>query len=126
MLNFLMVGIGGGLGAMLRHAVGIGAVRVFGHGFPSGTMFVNIVGSFAMGILIAWLAQRTSGAGTEIRLFLATGILGGFTTFSAFSLDAVSMYERGDVGLMLAYIAVSVAGSVLALFAALWIVRALT
>ena len=123
MLSFLMVGIGGAIGAMARHGVGLASIRALGPGFPYGTLIVNILGSFLMGILIAWLVRRTGGSSNEIRLFLATGFLGGFTTFSAFSLDTIVLYERGEIGIALFYVFASVVASVLALIAGLWLIR---
>ena len=123
MLSFLLVGIGGAIGAMARHGVGLASIKSLGPGFPYGTLIVNILGSFMMGLLIAWLARRTGGASNEVRLFIATGFLGGFTTFSAFSLDTIVLYERGEPGLALIYVVASVAASVLALVAGLWLVR---
>ncbi|WP_026481669.1 fluoride efflux transporter CrcB [Ahrensia sp. 13_GOM-1096m] len=125
MFSFLLIGIGGALGAMLRHGVNVSAMRVLGAGFPYGTIIVNIAGSFLMGLLIAWLARRMGGSSNELRLFLATGFLGGFTTFSAFSLDAVVLYERGDIAQAGLYIAISVIVSVGALFAGLLLMRSL-
>ena len=124
MLSFLLVGIGGAFGAMARHGVGLFAMRNLGTGFPYGTIFVNIAGSFLMGLLIAWLARRIGGSSNELRLFLATGFLGGFTTFSAFSLDTVTLYERGDFGQASLYVTISVFASIFALLAGLWLVRA--
>ena len=123
MLSFLIVGLGGAVGAMARHGVGVVAMRNFGAGFPYGTIIVNILGSFLMGLLIAWLARRTGGSSNELRLFLATGFLGGFTTFSAFSLDTIVLYERGDFGQAALYVGASVVVSILALVAGLWLVR---
>lgn len=97
-------------------------MRAAGPGFPWGTMAVNIAGSLAMGLLIAWLARRSSGD-SELRLLLATGFLGGFTTFSAFSLDAVTLYERGALTAAAAYVIASVTVSILALFGGLWLAR---
>ena len=85
---YLLVFLGGGLGSAARYAATSVVGRVAGAGFPWGTLFVNVAGSLAMGIVIAWLARRSGGDAT-LRLLLATGFLGGFTTFSAFSLDAV-------------------------------------
>jgi len=93
--------------------------------FPIGTLFVNVAGSLAMGVLAGYFAFR-GDASQSWRLFLTTGILGGFTTFSAFSLDVAMLYERGEVVLSLAYVAGSVGLSIMALFAGLWIVRSLT
>lgn len=124
MLSFLFVGIGGAFGAMARHGVGLFAMRNLGVGFPYGTIIVNIAGSFLMGLLIAWLSRRIGGSSNELRLFLATGFLGGFTTFSAFSLDTITLYERGDFGQAAIYVTISVVVSILALLAGLWLVRA--
>ncbi|MEX0347109.1 MAG: fluoride efflux transporter CrcB [Rhizobiaceae bacterium] len=122
MAHLLLVALGGAIGAGLRHLVGLAAMRLLGTGFPWGTMFVNVAGSLAMGILIAVLARR-SGTPSEVRLFLATGILGGFTTFSAFSLDVAVLWERGEAAAAFGYIMVSVVASILALFAGLWLIR---
>jgi len=120
----LLVAAGGALGASARHLVNVGFGRLLGAAFPWQTMFVNIVGSLAMGLLIASFALRFSGP-LEARTFLATGVLGGFTTFSAFSLDFANLVERGDWGLALAYASVSVVASIAALFVGLWVGRGL-
>jgi fluoride exporter len=123
MQSWLLVFVGGGLGAALRHGVNIASVRLLGPGFPWGTLTVNIAGSLAMGLLAAWFARR--GASSEPwRLFLATGVLGGFTTFSAFSLDAALLIERQQLAAAGGYVAASVLGSVGALFLGLWLTRA--
>lgn len=106
-MSFFLVFLGGGLGAALRHAANQAAVALFGAGFPFGTLLVNITGSAAMGLLACWLALK-SELPPQLSLFLTTGFLGGFTTFSAFSLDAVTLWERGDHGLAFAYAAASV------------------
>lgn len=120
----IIVFLGGGFGAVCRHAVNLGIGRATGHGFPWGTMVVNVAGSLAMGLLIAWLARRSAGD-FDLRLLLATGFLGGFTTFSAFSLDAVALYERGALTAAAAYVMASVTMSILALFGGLWLARQL-
>ncbi|WP_299863864.1 fluoride efflux transporter CrcB [uncultured Hoeflea sp.] len=120
----ILVFLGGGLGAVCRHAANLGISRTVGHGFPWGTMAVNVVGSLAMGLLIAWLARRSAGD-LDLRLLLATGFLGGFTTFSAFSLDVVALYERGALTAAAAYVMASVTLSILALFGGLWLARQL-
>lgn len=120
----ILVFLGGGLGAVCRHAANLGISRAVGHGFPWGTMAVNVVGSLAMGLLIAWLARRSAGD-LDLRLLLATGFLGGFTTFSAFSLDVVALYERGALTAAAAYVMASVTLSILALFGGLWLARQL-
>jgi fluoride exporter len=124
MQALVLVFVGGGLGATMRHLFNLGAARLLGVSFPWGTLGVNVVGSLAMGLLVAWLATRTEGAGEHLRLFLATGVLGGFTTFSAFSLDAVALWERGAAGAALTYVAASVLISIAALVAGLAIGRA--
>jgi CrcB protein len=106
----------------MRHLVGLAALRLTGPAFPWGTLTVNIVGSFAMGVLIELLARRFD-ASPELRLFVATGILGGFTTFSAFSLDVAVLWERGAHAAAAGYVAASVVGAIAALFAGLTIVR---
>ncbi|MGN6306069.1 MAG: fluoride efflux transporter CrcB [Mesorhizobium sp.] len=122
MLNLGLVIVGGGIGAGIRHLLNMGAMRLFGSGYPWGTMVINITGSFVMGAFIELLARR-AGASNELRLFVATGILGGYTTFSSFSLDFAALWERGALGPALAYVLVSVVGGILALFAAFWLVR---
>lgn len=124
MQNLLLVMIGGGIGAGARHLVNLGVPRYAGTSFPWATVTVNIVGALAMGLLVGWLARR-SGDTNTLRLFLATGILGGFTTFSAFSLDFAVLWERGATSTAFAYVALSVIGSLLAIFAGLWLVRTL-
>ena len=114
----LLACVGGAIGAGLRHLVNTGAVRILGIGLPWGTVFANIVGSFLMGVLVEALALRFEGS-PEIRVLLATGILGGFTTFSAFSLDFVVLLQRGDHVAAAAYLIGSVAIAILALFAGL-------
>ena len=123
MYQFGLVALGGGIGAGCRHLVNLGALRVFGPGFPAGTLAVNISGSLLMGILVGLLALRGSG-GADLRLFLSTGVLGGFTTFSAFSLDAVVLWERGEAASAGLYVLASVVLSILALLAGLALTRA--
>lgn len=127
MLQAVLVFLGGGLGAALRHGVNIWSARLFGLAFPWGTLIVNVVGSTVMGLLAAWFALRAdAGLSQHARLFLTTGILGGFTTFSAFSLDTVLLWERNETGLAAAYVAASVILSVGGLLLGLWVVRAAT
>ena len=118
----VLVFIGGGMGAVLRYLSGMAVMRLAGAQFPWGTMLVNILGSLAMGLLIAWLTRRSAGD-AELRLMLATGFLGGFTTFSAFSLDAVALYERGALTAAAVYVIATVTLSILALFGGLWLAR---
>ena len=120
----LLIALGGATGAVGRHLVGGWASRALGHGFPIGTLIVNIAGSFAMGLLIAWLAKRSAGD-AQLRLLIATGFLGGFTTFSAFSLDVAVLYERGALASAALYVTGSVFLSIAAVFAGLAIMRSL-
>lgn len=124
-MNYLLVFIGGGLGSVLRHAVNVISARQLGAGFPLGTLTVNITGSIAMGLFAGYFAFKGDAA-QSWRLFLMTGILGGYTTFSAFSLDAMLLYDRGQVGMALGYILVSVIVSILGLLGAIMLVRQLT
>ncbi|KRB22993.1 camphor resistance protein CrcB [Mesorhizobium sp. Root695] len=121
MFNLLLVVVGGGIGAGIRHLTSMGALRLVGPNYPWGTMAINIVGSFAMGLFIAILARR--GGSNELRLFVATGILGGFTTFSAFSLDFATLWERGATLPAFGYALASVIGAIIALFLGLWLAR---
>lgn len=114
--------IGGGIGSVLRYVLSSIITRNFGSNFPYGTMAVNVIGSFVMGVIIEYLT-RTLPHSIELRAFLAVGILGGFTTFSAFSLDAISLFERGELVLSLVYVVSSVVLSILAIFAGLMLVR---
>ena len=119
---YLIVFLGAGVGGALRHGVNVGSARLFGYGFPFGTLIVNVVGSFLMGLLAGYFAFRP-GIGQHVRLFLTTGILGGFTTFSAFSLDTALLVERHAYALAAAYVAGSVAASLVALFLGLALFR---
>jgi fluoride exporter len=124
-MGFLIVFLGGGIGAALRHGVNLAIARLLGTAFPYATLFENVGGSLVIGLLAGYFAFR--GAPSQHwRLFLTTGILGGYTTFSAFSLDAVLLYERGALGLAAIYSLASVVLSIGALLAGLWIVRSLT
>jgi len=111
--TLIPVALGGAIGASLRYLAGIAAVRLLGHGFPWGTLTVNILGSFLMGVIVVLLSHFN---GNRFAPFLMTGVLGGFTTFSAFSLDAVTLYERGEMGAVALYVTVSVGLSIAALF----------
>jgi fluoride exporter len=123
----VLVFLGAGIGGALRHAINLASERLFGMGFPWATLTVNVVGGFAMGVLAEWLALKAGEGWTQsVRLFLATGILGGFTTFSAFSLDAVLLWERGQGPAALGYVLASVVLSIAGLLAGLFVVRVLT
>jgi CrcB protein len=123
MIPVLLVALGGALGSVARYGVNVWTARAFGLGFPWGTLTVNVVGGLVMGLAAALLALK--GGSQDLRLFLTTGVLGGFTTFSAFSLDAVFLWERGEAGLAVTYVAASVAVSIAALVAGLALGRAL-
>lgn len=120
MTPLLQVALGGALGASARYLTGTTVTRLLGHGFPAGTMVVNVVGSFLMGALVVILAKKGGQAAAP---FLMTGLLGGFTTFSAFSLDAVTLFERGQSAAAIGYILGSVLISIAALVAGLWLTR---
>ena len=121
-MGYLIVFLGGGLGAALRHGINLAVARALGTAFPYGTLLINITGSFIMGLVAAYFAFR-GDASQHWRLFLTTGILGGYTTFSAFSLDAALLYERGELGMAALYVIASVALSIVGLFAGLALVR---
>jgi CrcB protein len=125
MLNsYLLVFAGGGLGAMLRHFVNLTCARLFGTAFPWGTFLINISGSLVMGLIAGYLSFRGEAA-QPWRLFVMTGILGGYTTFSSFSLDTMLLYERGEFGLAIAYVAGSVGLALAGLAGGLFLVRQL-
>jgi CrcB protein len=118
----MAIGCGGFVGAVSRHFVAEAVTRLLGSGFPWGILTTNVLGGLLMGILVETLALKAS-LPHEVRLFLATGVLGGFTTFSTFSLEVMLLYERGETGLALLYAVVSVVLSVGALALGLTLVR---
>ncbi|MBW9067405.1 fluoride efflux transporter CrcB [Agrobacterium pusense] len=118
MINIVLVAAGGAIGSVFRYLVGVWSVRLAGVNFPWGTLTVNVVGSFLIGLLVELVARRLN-ASMEMRLFLVTGVLGGFTTFSSFSLDAASLFERGALGLSAVYVLASLSVSIAAVFAGL-------
>lgn len=121
----LLVFVGAGFGGVLRHLVNITAPRLVGYGFPLGTLFINMLGSFLIGCVAGWLAFKAGESWSQhARLFVVTGILGGFTTFSAFSLETALLVERGEMGLAALYVAGSVGLSLVAVFAGLALIRA--
>jgi len=120
MISFIPVMLGGAIGAGLRHAVGLAGARLFGTGFPWATLAVNSLGGLAMGLLAGVLLR---GGSEGWRLFAGVGLLGGFTTFSAFGLESWSMIERGAFGPAIAYTAASVIGAVALTGLGLWLVR---
>ena len=121
-MSYLLVFFGGGLGATLRHLVNVVCARCIGIGFPWGTFIINITGSTVMGLIAGYLAFKGE-ASQPWRLFLMTGILGGYTTFSAYSLDAALLYERGELASAALYVVGSVVLSIAGLFAGLALVR---
>ncbi|THV25345.1 fluoride efflux transporter CrcB [Peteryoungia ipomoeae] len=124
MLQILLVAIGGALGSVGRYLAGVHITRLMGAGFPYGTLTVNIVGSFLIGLLVELLARKLNGS-MDLRLFLVVGFLGGFTTFSSFSLDALALFERGATLAAAAYILASLILSLAAVFAGLLLGRSL-
>lgn len=119
----LLVALGGALGSVCRYLVGVGAGRLLGADFPFGTIIVNIAGSFIMGLFIELLGVKFDGS-ESLRLFVAVGILGGFTTLSSFSLDTIVLFERGAVAAAAVYVGASIVLSLAALVAGLHLVRA--
>jgi CrcB protein len=127
MKQLLLVGVGGAIGSVARYLAGIVVLRWVGTGFPFNTLFVNVVGSFIMGLLIALLVKidPPQAIATDLRLFVGVGVLGGFTTFSSFSADFVALWERGEHGACALYVLGSVVLSIAAVFLGLYLVRRL-
>jgi len=121
--TLLQVALGGAIGASGRYLTGVAAIRFMGPGFPWGTLAVNVLGSFVMGLVVVTLGHLSANRFAPL---LMTGALGGFTTFSAFSLDTLTLWERGQQALAVAYVAASVTLSLLAIVAGLWIARSIT
>ncbi len=121
-MGYLLVFLGGGIGAVFRHGINRASLAYLGPDFPYGTMIVNVVGGLLMGVVAETFLIRT-GISQEARLFITTGVLGGFTTFSAFSLDAALLWERSDYGPLAVYVTGSVLLSIAALFAGMAAVR---
>jgi CrcB protein len=122
MNGVMLVFLGGGLGAAARHGINLLAVQLAGNRYPWGTFVINIAGSLLIGVLVEWFALRVQVA-PSLRLFLVTGVLGGFTTFSAFSLEVGLLYQRGELALAAAYAMTSVVCGVAAMFAGMYAVR---
>lgn len=120
MKTAMLIFLGGGAGSVLRWLTGLGAARLFGAGFPAGTLAVNLIGCFAMGVLARLLLAPETG-GSETRFLLMTGLLGGYTTFSAFALDAAHLWMRDAGGAALFYVAISVLGSLSMVAFGLWL-----
>jgi CrcB protein len=126
MTGFLLVFFGGGIGAALRHGVNLASARWFGTAFPWHTFIENVSGSLVMGLLAGYFAFKADPASQSWRLFLTTGILGGYTTFSSFSLDFALLYERGEIMQAALYVVASVVLGIAGLFAGLALVRHFT
>ena len=116
----LQVALGGAIGAALRFVSGVGILKLVGHGFPVAVIAVNVIGSFLMGVFVVAAAHRGL---THLSPFVMTGVLGGFTTFSAFSLETVTLFERGQIGQAGLYVALSVGLSIGGLVLGLWVAR---
>jgi len=126
MQSAVLVFLGAGLGGVLRQILNLAIPRALGEGFPWATFVINVTGSFVMGLTIGWLAWRAEAASTRnIQLFVATGVLGGYTTFSTFSLDAIKLIEREQIGLAALYVGGSVILGIASLWAALMLIRSL-
>jgi CrcB protein len=121
-MGYLLVFLGGGLGAALRHGVNLASAGLLGTRFPYATLFANVSGSFVMGLIAGYFAFKDGGS-QHWKLFLTTGVLGGYTTFSTFSLEAAVLYERGEIGLAALYVIASVVLAIGGLFAGLLLVR---
>ncbi|HCL63897.1 MAG TPA: fluoride efflux transporter CrcB [Rhizobium sp.] len=124
MTQILLVALGGAFGSVCRYLVGLGALRLLGAAFPWGTFAVNVAGCFLIGALAELIVARF-GASAELRLLFITGFLGGFTTFSAFALDTVSLFERGAVVASVLYVGASVGISIIAVVAGIAVVRSM-
>ena len=120
--TLLTVAAGGAIGSSLRYLVNVSAMRLFGPAFPWATLTVNVIGSFLIGALVVWFANRDL---MRLAPFLMTGVLGGFTTFSAFSLDTVTLWQRGEATTAMIYVAASIILSLAALLAGMATVRGL-
>jgi fluoride exporter len=118
----VIVFVGAGVGGIIRHFFNAFVGGVLGTAFPWGIFLINVIGSTVMGLIAEWFALR-GNAPMDIRLFLTTGVLGGFTTFSSFSLDTALLYERGQPGTALLYVLASVAASLVGIFAGIWAIR---
>lgn len=126
MTKVFFVFLGSGIGGAARYGVNVWSLKAFGAQFPAGTFIVNVAGGLAMGLIAGWLAFRVQMPWSqELRLFLTTGLLGGFTTFSAFSLDAAVLWERGAHSLAALYVGATLLGTLTAIFAGLWLARSL-
>lgn len=125
MLNIVYVAIGGMFGSVMRYLMMTWIGRGLGNEFPYSTLIVNVSGSFLMGILVGWLARVLPSNAGDLRLLLAVGVLGGYTTFSSFSLDAITLFEEGKIVAMASYIVCSVTLSLAGLIAGLYLMRSI-
>ena len=123
MTSFLTVALGGAIGASARHGLSLAMLRLFGPGFPLGTLLANIIGGLLMGLLMGWLIREAPEGSNTIRLFAGVGILGGFTTFSAFSLEAMRMLESKTYGIFFGYVGASVVLAIAAVALGLFFMR---
>lgn len=123
MHSIVLVGLGGAIGAVSRYGFATLVARLVTTSFPLGTLLINILGSFAMGVVMGLLGRYAPAWMEDARLFLAVGVLGGFTTFSSFSLETISLIERGEIGSALVYVTLSVAVCLIALYLGLLITR---
>lgn len=123
MEKLFLVAVGGGVGAAARYLLGVASLHRWGGSWPAATFIANVSGGLLMGLLVGWLALRGGGEQERFRLLLGVGLLGGFTTFSAFSLETVLMIERRAYGEALGYVLISVLASIVALFAGLMLMR---
>ncbi len=123
MTSFLTVALGGAIGASARHGLSLAMLRLYGPGFPLGTFLANIIGGLLMGLLMGWLIREAPEGSNSIRLFAGVGVLGGFTTFSAFSLEAMRMLESKSYGIFFGYIGASVVLSIAAVALGLFLMR---
>jgi len=123
MTSFLTVALGGAIGASARHGLSLAMLRLYGPGFPLGTFLANIIGGLLMGLLMGWLIREAPEGSNSIRLFVGVGVLGGFTTFSAFSLEAMRMLESKSYGIFFGYIGASVVLSIAAVALGLFLMR---
>ena len=126
MTSFLTVALGGAIGASARHGLSLAMLRFFGPGFPIGTLLANVIGGLLMGVLMGWLVRDMPTEANSIRLFAGVGVLGGFTTFSAFSLEALRMLETKSYGVFFGYVGASVILSIAAVALGLFIMRGTT
>ncbi|MBS0342779.1 MAG: fluoride efflux transporter CrcB [Proteobacteria bacterium] len=121
-MEFLLVFLGGGVGSATRHGVNVLATRLLGTNYPVGTLCINVIGSFAMGLVVEYWALK-SGLSQQARLFLTTGVIGGFTTFSTFSLEVALLNARGEAVAAVLYVIASIVLGIGALYSGMALVR---